>query len=149
MAQSANSTSAVEVVVHGTGAHFAQEVEVGENQLHADEPVSAGGGDAGPSPYDLLSAALGTCKSMTMGLYARRKGWPLANITVRLRHSKIHAADCAQCETKEGYLDRIDCEIVLEGELTAEQRERLLEIANRCPVHKTLTSEIEIRTRLA
>ena len=86
---------------------------------------------------------------MTLALYARRKGWPLANVTVRLEHARIHAADCAECETKEGRIDRIEREIVLEGALSEEQRARLLEIAERCPVHRTLVSEIDIRTRLA
>ena len=86
---------------------------------------------------------------MTLALYARRKAWPLTAVTVRLEHSKIHAQDCAECETKEGRLDRIDRELVLEGPLTDEQRQRLLEIADKCPVHRTLTSEVSIRTRLA
>jgi len=85
---------------------------------------------------------------MTIALYARRKGWPLEEVTVRLEHSKIHAADCAECETKEGMLDRIEREISLTGALTPDQRAKLLDIANRCPVHRTLTSEINIRTRL-
>jgi putative redox protein len=85
---------------------------------------------------------------MTVALYARRKGWSLEGVTVRLRHSRIHASDCAECETKEGMLDRIEREVSLDGALTEEQRARLLEIANRCPVHRTLTSEINIRTRL-
>jgi len=86
---------------------------------------------------------------MTLALYARRKGWPLTGVTVRLEHSRIHATDCAECETKEGKIDRIDREIVLEGALTDEQRSRLVEMAERCPVHRTLVSEINIRTRLA
>jgi putative redox protein len=86
---------------------------------------------------------------MTLALYARRKQWPLEAITVRLRHSRIHAVDCAECETKEGMLDRIEREILLDGNLSHDQRTRLLEIAERCPVHRTLTSEINIRTRLA
>jgi len=86
---------------------------------------------------------------MTIALYARRKGWPLAGVTVRLRHSRIHADDCAECETQQGMLDRIESEIALAGEFTEEQRTRLLEIANKCPVHRTLTSEIHIRTTLA
>jgi putative redox protein len=148
MAQVDKNQSATEVVVRGTAHDFAQEIQVGAHGLRADEPASAGGADSGPTPYDFLAAALGTCTSMTVGLYARRKSWPLKKITVRLRHSKVHAADCAQCETKEGYLDRIEADIELEGDLSEEQRSRLLEIANKCPVHKTLTSEIDIRTRL-
>ena len=118
------------------------------HRLTADEPVKAGGTDTGPSPYDLLCAALGACTSMTLALYAGRKQWPLESVTVRLRHAKIHAADCQSCETKVGMLDRIERDVELGGTLSAEQRARLLEIADRCPVHRTLTSEIEIATRL-
>ncbi len=135
------------VIVHGTAAGFAQKIEVGSHRLDADEPVSFGGADSGPSPYDLLLAALGSCTSMTIGLYARKRGWPLENITVSLRHSKIHAADCDNCETKEGKIDRIERDIQLTGSLTDEQRAKLMEIADRCPVHQTLTSEINIKTR--
>jgi putative redox protein len=137
-----------EVVVRGGAAGFAQEIRVGPHRLAADEPTPAGGTDTGPNPYDLLLASLGSCTSMTVALYARRKGWPLEGVTVRLRHSKIHAADCADCETREGMLDRIERDIELSGALTDEQRARLLEIAGRCPVHRTLVSEIDIRTRL-
>jgi len=135
------------VIVHGTAAGFAQEVKVGSHELFADEPVSYGGTDTGPTPYDLLLAALGTCTSMTIGLYARKRQWPLQNITVSLRHSKIHAADCDNCETKEGKVDRIERDIHLTGSLTDEQRVKLIEIADKCPVHQTLTSEINIKTR--
>lgn len=121
---------------------------MGKHRLAGDEPIEVGGTDTGPSPYDLLLAALGACTSMTVALYARRKAWPLESVTVRLRHFKVHAADCAECETKEGMLDRIEREVELFGTLTEEQRSRLLEIANKCPVHRTLTSEIDIRTRL-
>lgn len=137
-----------EVVVRGRADGFAQEIVAGQHRFHADEPLAAGGTDTGPSPYDLLCAALGACTSMTLGMYAQRKQWPLASVTVRLRHSRIYASDCAECETKEGMLDRIERDIELEGELTAEQRTRLLEIANKCPVHRTLTSEVNIRSRL-
>lgn len=137
-----------EVVVHGSAAGFAQQLSSGRHQLTADEPEAAGGTNTGPSPYDILLAALGSCTSMTVALYARRKKWPLEAVTVRLRHGKIHAADCANCETKEGLLDRIDRDVELQGTLSDEQRARLLEIANKCPVHRTLTSEIDIRTRL-
>ena len=132
------------VVVRGSAAGFAQEIHAGAHRLHADEPVSAGGTDTGPSPYDLLLAALGACTSMTVAMYARRKAWPLEEVTVHLRHSKIHATDCAECETKEGMLDRIKRDIHFAGPLTDEQRTKLLEIANKCPVHRTLTSEIDI-----
>jgi len=135
------------VVVRGSAAGFAQEIVAGPHRMAADEPVSVGGTDTGPSPYDFLLAALGACTSITVGMYARRKGWPLEEITVNLRHSKIHAADCAECETKEGMLDRIERDIHFAGSLTTEQRSKLLEIANKCPVHRTLTSEIVIRTR--
>jgi putative redox protein len=135
------------VIVRGSAAGFAQEIQAGRHRLHADEPLSAGGADTGPSPYDLLLAALGACTSMTVAMYARRKAWPLEDVTVHLRHSKIHATDCAECETKAGMLDRIERDIHFAGSLTEEQRSRLLEIANKCPVHRTLTSEIDIQTR--
>lgn len=135
------------VVVRGGADGFAQVIHAGRHRLGADEPVSAGGTDTGPSPYDLLLAALGACTSMTVAMYARRKTWPLEEVTVQLRHSKIYAADCAECETKEGMLDRIERDIHFTGSLTEEQRSKLLEIANKCPVHRTLTSEIEIDTR--
>src|SRR5579862_3881940 len=118
------------VVVRGSAAGFAQEILAGQHRMTADEPLSAGGTDTGPSPYDLLLAALGACTSMTLGMYARRKEWPLEEVTVHLRHSKIHATDCAECETKEGMLDRIERDIHFSGPLTDEQRSRLLEIAN-------------------
>jgi putative redox protein len=137
------------VVVRGASSGFVQEIVSGGHRLTSDEPVSLGGTDTGPTPYDLLLAALGSCTSMTAGVYARRKGWPLESVTVRLTHSRIHAADCANCETEEGMLDRIDVSIELEGLLSEEQRARLLEITERCPVHRTLRSEIEIVSRLA
>lgn len=135
------------VVVRGSGAGFAQEILAGPHRMTADEPASAGGTDTGPSPYDLLLAALGACTSITLGMYGRRKGWPLAEVTVNLRYAKIHAADCADCETKDVMLDRIERDIHLTGPLTSDQRSRLIEIANKCPVHRTLTSKIDIRTR--
>jgi uncharacterized OsmC-like protein len=137
------------VTVHGLAAGFAQEIAVGRHLLAADEPTSDGGTDTGPNPYDLLLSALGSCTSMTVSLYARRKQWPLQAVTVRLRHSRVHAADCEECETRTGMLDHIEREVVLQGALTEEQRARLLEIANKCPVHRTLTSQIHITTRLA
>jgi len=137
-----------EVVVHGGADGFIQDVHVAGHRLVVDEPRALGGTDTGPSPYDLLISALGACTSMTVSLYARRKQWPLKAVTVRLRHSKIHAADCADCDTKEGKLDGVERDIELHGDLTTEQRAQLLEMANKCPVHKTLTSEINIRTRL-
>jgi putative redox protein len=128
---------------------FGQDLLDGRHALTADEPVSAGGRDAGPNPYELLLMSLGACTSMTLRLYARRKQLPLTRVSVRLRHSRIHAEDCADCETKSGFIDRIDREIELEGELDSQQRQRLLEIADMCPVHRTLTGEISIITKLA
>ena len=136
------------VVVRGRAGGLRQDIEAGRHHLVSDEPVSLGGMDDGPTPYDLLTAALGSCTAMTLQMYAQRNGWPLEAIEVRLSHAKIHARDCADCETKEGRIDRIEREIVLQGPLDAAQRARLLEIADRCPVHRTLTSEIEISTRL-
>jgi uncharacterized OsmC-like protein len=137
-----------EVVVDGFPTDLVQEITVGPHRLISDEPVAVGGGDAGPGPYDLLAAALGSCTSMTLSLYARRKQWPLESVRVRLRHRKVHATDCEHAETKVGMLDCIDRDVELVGPLDDEQRARLLEIANKCPVHRTLTSEIVIRTRL-
>jgi putative redox protein len=138
-----------EVTVSGSATEYAQDVDIGGHRLRADEPVKMGGHDQGPNPYALLLAALGTCTSMTLGWYAREKKLPLERVTVRLKHARIHAADCADCETKAGKLDEIQREIELEGPLDAEQRARLLAIADKCPVHRTLTSEIVIRTHLA
>src|SRR5438132_886615 len=143
-----NSNSPPHVIVRGGATGFAQEIEIGSHRLKGDEPAAFGGTETGPSPYDFLLAALGTCTSMTVSLYARRKQWPLEEVTVRLKHSRIYAADCADCETKSGMLDRIDREVVLTGPLSEEQRARLLEIAKKCPVHKTLTSEIQIESWL-
>lgn len=121
----------------------------GRHRLVADEPVAAGGNDRGPGPYELLLMALGACTTMTLRLYADRKRWPLERVSVRLRHAKIHAEDCADCETKQGMLDRIERVIEIEGALDPAQRQRLMEIADMCPVHRTLTSEIKIETRPA
>jgi putative redox protein len=137
-----------EVLVRGGARAFAQEILAGVHRMASDEPLESGGTDTGPSPYDLLLAALGSCTSMTVAMYARRKQWPLREVTVRLRHSKVHAADCADCETKEGMLDRIERDIELGGSLTEDQRAKLLEISNRCPVHRTLTSHVEIKTAI-
>ena len=136
------------VTVHGATGGFAQEIVIGEHRFVSDEPTAVGGTDTGPTPYDLLLAALGSCTSMTLGLYARRKQLPLESVTVRLHHSKIHSADCMACQHKEAMLDHIECEIELQGALTDEQRTKLLEIANKCPVHRTLTSKIDIAMRL-
>jgi uncharacterized OsmC-like protein len=139
----------VHVIVRGGAGNFQQEVIAGKHHLVSDEPVSVGGSDAGPDPYDYLLTALGVCTSMTIGLYARRNKWPLENVTVSLWHSRIHARDCAECETKDGMVDRIDVKVELTGSLTAEQHGKLMEIAAKCPVHRTLTSEINIRLRAA
>ena len=136
------------VIVRGAGGGLAQEIIAGSHRLVSDEPISEGGTDTGPTPYDLLLAALGSCTSMTLTLYAKRKQWPFERVTVRLRHSRVHGEDCATCETADAKLTVIEREIEVEGALDKEQRDRLLAIANRCPIHLTLTSRIEIRTKL-
>jgi uncharacterized OsmC-like protein/pimeloyl-ACP methyl ester carboxylesterase len=138
------------VIVQETGAgKFTQAIAVGHHRLRADEPTSQGGLDSGPSPYDLLLASLGACTAMTLRLYADRKKLPLEQVRVKLAHEKRHAADCAGCEDPGQKLDHIDREIELTGALDPEQRRRLIEIAEKCPVHKTLGSEIRIATKLA
>ncbi|MDQ6624155.1 MAG: OsmC family protein [Verrucomicrobiota bacterium] len=134
-----------DVVVHGKASGFLQEIKSGRFHLQADEPASVGGTDAAPTPYDYLLAGLGACTSMTIGLYARKKKWPLEDVRVELHHSRIHAQDCADCETTEGLLDHIEVKVDLIGPLTPEQRAKLLEIAGKCPVHRTLKSEIDIK----
>jgi uncharacterized OsmC-like protein len=134
-----------DVIVRGNAREFLQEVVCGKHHLRADEPAAYGGTDAAPGPYDYLLTALGVCTSMTIGLYARKKRMPLENITVSLRHSRIHARDCEECETKDGMLDRIDLDIELTGSLTADQHSNLMAVAAKCPVHRTLESEIDIR----
>ena len=136
------------VVVVGAAGGFANEVVAGSHRFAADEPAAAGGTDTGPGPYDLLLAALGACTSMTVSLVARRRGWPLESVTVRLRHSRIYARDCEDCETKDGRIDRIEREITLKGALDAAQRQSLLAVADKCPVHRTLTNEIRIDSKL-
>jgi uncharacterized OsmC-like protein len=137
-----------QVVVQETRkSKFNQTISVGPHRLIADEPVAAGGEDAGPGPYDFLLAGLGACTSMTMRLYADRKSLPLDRVTVTLKHSKIYAKDCAECETRDGMLDQIERDIAMEGALDPEQRKKLMEIADKCPVHRTLTSEIRIVTK--
>ena len=135
-------------VVVSSESGLAQNIVSGRHRWNADEP-SPIGTDTGPSPYELLLASLGACTSMTLRLYASRKGWDLQRITVRLQHSRIHAADCVDCETKTGFLDRIDRVIELNGNLDDAQKQRLIEIVEHCPVHKTLAAEINIRTSLA
>ena len=137
----------LEVVETGSGA-FTSAVRVGSHRWLADEPVSVGGAGAGPSPYDLLTAALGACTAMTLRIYARQKGLPLDRVRVRLKHSKIHASDCEHCETAVGRIDRIEREIELQGPLNETQRQRLLEITDKCPVHRTLHGEVDVATRM-
>lgn len=144
-----NQDKTPHVVVRGGVESFKQEIIAGKHRLVADEPVNAGGGDAGPDPYDYLLTALGVCTSMTVGLYARRRQFPLENIKVSLWHSRIHAKDCDECETRDGMVDRIDVEVKMTGALSAEQHATLMDIAGKCPVHRTLTSEINIRLRAA
>jgi len=127
---------------------FQTELKVNRHRFIADEPVTEGGGDTGPTPYDYLVGALGACTAMTIRMYADRKKWPVEEIHVRLRHEKIHAEDCRDCETKGGKVDHIEREIEVAGPLDKEQKERLMAIANRCPVHRTLNSEISITSRL-
>jgi uncharacterized OsmC-like protein len=140
--------TSADIIVWSDAGTFAQQIEAGPHRLTSDEPESVGGRDAGPSPYDLLLAALGSCTSMTVEMYARKKNWPLERVMVWLRHTKVYAADCSECETREGMLDRIERDLRFEGPLSTEQRSRLLEIAYKCPVHRTLTSEIYIRTKI-
>jgi putative redox protein len=137
---------AVTVSEAGSGT-YTQEITAGDHRLVADEPRPIGD-DAGPNPYDLVLAGLGSCTSMTLRMYADRKGWPLDSVRVTLRHSRIHAEDCAHCETTKGWIGHIDREIELTGALDDSQRQRLLQIADQCPVHQTLTSEIDISTSL-
>lgn len=136
------------VLVRDTGnGKFQQEMRVGQHTLYADEPVEDGGDDTGPSPYELLLAALGSCTAMTLRLYAARKQWPLARTTVTLAHRKRHVTDCEGCDERGAWLDHIERGIRLEGDLSPEQRARLMEIADKCPVHRTLLGEVRIETR--
>ncbi len=124
---------------------FTNEVKAGAHALAADEPTSVGGADEGPNPYEYLLAALGACTSMTLRMYAKRKGWSLDHVEVKLRHGRIHAKDCEDCASDKGLVDEIFTEVRVEGDLDEEQQARLMEIAERCPVHKTLTTETKIR----
>ena len=135
-------------VVVSSESGLTQQILSRGHRWSSDEPAPFGA-DSGPSPYELLLSSLGACTSMTLRLYAQRKGWDLQHIIVRLQHSRMHAEDCRDCETKQGSLDRIDREIELTGDLNETQKQRLLEIAEHCPVHRTLVSEINIRTSLA
>jgi putative redox protein len=136
------------VTVSGGPSGLRQVISVGRHQLIADEPRASGGHDEGPDPYELLLSALGSCTNMTLRMYADRKGWPLKEIRVVLTHSKNYAQDCVNCEQPVAVLDRIERRITLIGELSAEQRQKLLVIANLCPVHKSLTSKIDVQTQL-
>ncbi len=145
-APTANDAPRKVTVTETGGGKFQQTIAIGPHRLTADEPLAAGGLDSGPGPYDLLLAALGACTSMTLRLYAEHKQLPLERVSVTLSHSKIHAQDCEECETKEGKIDRIERVLTLTGALSDEQRARLVEIADKCPVHRTLHSEVNIRT---
>jgi putative redox protein len=136
------------VVVSGASSGFVQDVQMGKHELVADEPLAVGGTDTGPAPYDLLLASLGACTSMTVSMYARRKNWPLESVRVELRHSKVRVGEPVAEGGKAPERDQIERDIQLIGNLTPEQHERLLEIANKCPVHRTLKSEILINSRL-
>lgn len=127
---------------------YTTEVRAGNHGFLADEPIQLGGDDLGPSPYDLLASGLGACTAITLRMYANRKGWEVTNIKVHLQHQKVHAEDCLQCDTPTGKIDKIEREIEIEGNLTAEQRERMLQIANKCPVHRTLHSEVVVDSKL-
>jgi putative redox protein len=137
-----------EVIVRTGKERFLTDIVTDSHALHADEPIKLGGTGLGPNPYDFFSAGLGACTTITLRMYADRKNWPLESVTVRLKHHKIHASDCDDCESQEGYVDEIKKEITFTGPLTDEQKKRLLEIADKCPVHRTLVTETKIRTEL-
>ncbi len=136
------------VRVNSGNSRYDQIISVGPHVLQADEPNEFGGNDAGPNPYELLLAALGACTSMTVRMYAERKQWPLQGVQVSLSYARVHAEDCAECETKVGMVDRIEVGISFAGDLSEEQQRKLLEIADKCPVHRTLVSRAQIDTRL-
>jgi putative redox protein len=139
----------METIVSESGkGRYAQEIIIGTHVLTADEPAQSGGNDLGPSPYDFLLSALGACTSMTLRMYAELKKIPLQKVIVKFQHEKIYAKDCADCDNSNSRMDHINRQIELQGDLTEEQREKLLEIANKCPVHRTLTSKISITTEL-
>ena len=136
-----------EVIVHSLG-NLRHQIDAGAHSFYADEPADAGGDDSGPTPYDLLLSALGACTSMTLLMYARRKGWPLEDVEVRLSHQRDYARDCAECDTTPVQIDQIERRIRLKGSLDQAQRARLLEIAEKCPVHRTLTGTIRVTDSL-
>jgi len=136
------------VTVNSEVSRYAQNISVGLHTLHADEQSDIGGNDAGPNPYELLLSALGACASITVRMYAERKQWPLRSVQVRLSNSKVRAEGCAECDRKDGMVDRIVMGISFAGELSEEQKSRLLEIANKCPVHRTLVSKVQIEASL-
>lgn len=135
--------------VQTTSTRYVEEISIGKHKLLADEPVDAGGTDAGPGPYEFLLTALGTCTCITLRMFADRRRWPLEAVRILLCHSKVHAEDCVACEHELRVMDRIEVEIDLKGELSTDQRQRLLEVAGKCPVHNTLASAIDIQARLA
>jgi putative redox protein len=135
------------VVVAGPVTGFRTDVEVGGHHLVVDEPIAVGGEDAGPTPYEMLLGGLGACTVMTLRIYADRRKWPLERARVTLQHRKVHAQDCVDCDKKDAKMDVIDRIVFLEGQLNEEQRTKLIEIAERCPVHQTLKGKIQVNTR--
>jgi len=138
--------SVTDVVVRSQ-AGLTQRIDIRDHHLTSDEPQDAGGDDNGPDPYELLLSALGACTAITVRMYAQRKGWPLESVEVALQHERIHAEDCAECDTPEGFLDKITKLITLRGPLDTEQRQRLMDVSERCPVQKTLQNEVHIESR--
>ncbi len=135
-------------VITQTGEGYYTEIMANGHPIIADEPITYGGTDKGPTPYDLLSASLGACVGMTLRMYANRKKWPLEAVKVRTKHRKIHAKDCADCDTRGGYIDVFEQELDFSGPLDNGQKQRLMEIAGKCPVHRTLHSEVVIKSRM-
>lgn len=134
------------VHIHLGDENYKTVMTAGDHELIADEPENAGGGDTGPGPYDYLLMALGSCSVITMKMYADRKEWPVEDIYIEMRHSKVHAEDCVDCDDPAAKIDKVEKDIIVKGELTEEQLDRLLEISKKCPVHKTLLSDIEIQS---
>ena len=136
------------VVSDSPEGRYAEDIFVGDHILRADEPTALGGANTGPTPNDLLLAALGACTAMTLRMYAERKNWELGKISVRLNQARIHAEDCKTCESRDGMVTRISRDITIEGSLDEDKRKRLLEIADKCPVHRTLTAEVVVDSRI-